>query len=47
MLCKLQLIIPAVGVEPTLHEWNGILSPARLPIPPRRLNGKQKTSLWK
>ena len=29
-------MIPAVGVEPTLPWRNGILSPARLPIPPRR-----------
>ena len=35
--------VPAVGVEPTLHCWNGILSPARLPIPPRRRLGERKT----
>lgn len=27
------LLLPA-GIEPALHRWNGILSPARLPIPP-------------
>ncbi len=29
-------IIPEVGLEPTLPEGNGILNPARLPIPPLR-----------
>src|SRR5690625_4618752 len=28
------LKIPVVGIEPTLPRGNGILSPARLPIPP-------------
>ena len=28
--------IPVVGFEPTLPRGNGILSPARLPIPPHR-----------
>ncbi len=26
--------MPEVGIEPTLPEGNGILNPARLPIPP-------------
>src|SRR5699024_5421888 len=34
----LNISIPAVGIEPTLQKRNGILSPARLPIPPRWLN---------
>ena len=29
-------VVPAVGVEPTRYRYHGILSPARLPIPPRR-----------
>ena len=36
------LMIPAVGVEPTLPWRNGILSPARLPIPPPGLCGEKK-----
>ena len=28
------LLVPEVGVEPTRPEGHGILSPARLPIPP-------------
>ena len=27
-------LVPGVGIEPTLHYWNWILNPARLPIPP-------------
>ena len=30
-------MVPAVGVEPTRYRYHGILNPARLPIPPRRL----------
>ena len=30
-------MVPAVGVEPTRYHYHGILNPARLPIPPRRL----------
>ena len=30
-------VIPEVGLEPTLPKGNGILNPARLPIPPLRL----------
>ena len=30
------LLVPEVGVEPTLPEGNGILSPARLPVSPLR-----------
>jgi hypothetical protein len=29
-------LVPEVGVEPTLPEGNGILSPARLPVSPLR-----------
>src|SRR5688572_12021292 len=31
------LLVPKVGVEPTRHCWQRILSPPRLPIPPLRL----------
>ena len=27
-------MVRVVGIEPTLHYWNRILSPARLPVPP-------------
>ena len=30
-------LVPMVGVEPTRYRYHGILSPARLPIPPHRL----------
>lgn len=30
-------MVPLVGVEPTRYRYHGILSPARLPIPPQRL----------
>jgi hypothetical protein len=30
------LLVPEVGIEPTLPEGNGILSPARLPVSPLR-----------
>ena len=30
------LMVPLVGVEPTRYRYHGILSPARLPIPPQR-----------
>ena len=30
--------MPATGIEPVLYFYNRILSPARLPIPPRRHN---------
>ena len=29
-------MVPVVGIEPTLPKGNGILNPARLPIPPHR-----------
>jgi hypothetical protein len=29
-------VMPATGIEPVLYCYNGILSPARLPVPPRR-----------
>ena len=29
--------MPATGIEPVLYFYNRILSPARLPVPPRRL----------
>lgn len=29
-------VVPAVGLEPTRYRYHRILSPARLPIPPRR-----------
>ena len=32
------VMVPVVGVEPTRYRYHGILSPARLPIPPRRRN---------
>ena len=31
------LLMPATGIEPVLYRYNRILSPARLPVPPRRL----------
>ena len=30
------MLVPEVGIEPTLPEGNGILSPARLPVSPLR-----------
>ena len=37
--------MPAVGIEPTLDDKsNGILSPARLPVPPCRR--KEMTGKW-
>ena len=30
------VMVPLVGVEPTRYRYHGILSPARLPIPPQR-----------
>ena len=38
-LCKAAAlcdVVPVVGVEPTRYRYHGILSPARLPIPPHR-----------
>ena len=32
--------VPAAGLEPALYHYNKILSLARLPISPRRLNPK-------
>ena len=32
----LSIIMPAIGIEPILCFHNRILSPARLPVPPRR-----------
>jgi hypothetical protein len=37
-------MVPRVGVEPTLHRWNQILSLARLPIPPSGPGGTRKQS---
>ncbi len=37
---KKRLLIPAAGVEPARPRGHWILSPARLPIPPRRQNKK-------
>ena len=34
MIVKMQM--PATGIEPVLCHHNRILSPARLPVPPRR-----------
>ena len=31
-----QMLMPATGIEPVLYFYNRILSPARLPVPPRR-----------
>ena len=31
--------MPATGIEPVLYRYNRILSPARLPVPPRRHMG--------
>ena len=28
--------MPQTGIEPVLYRYNRILSPARLPVPPRR-----------
>ena len=33
---SLHILVPPVGVEPTRYRYHRILSPARLPIPPRR-----------
>ena len=33
---ELERLVPEVGIEPTLPEGNGILSPARLPVSPLR-----------
>ena len=30
------LMVPVVGLEPTRHRWQRILSPPRLPIPTHR-----------
>ena len=30
--------MPQTGIEPVLYHYNRILSPARLPVPPRRHN---------
>ena len=35
--------MPATGIEPVLYFYNRILSPARLPVPPRRHNYIQFT----
>ena len=37
------LLMPATGIEPVLYFYNRILSPARLPVPPRRHNYIQFT----
>ena len=33
---SLKIRMPATGIEPVLYCYNRILSPARLPVPPRR-----------
>ena len=38
--------MPATGIEPVLYCYNRILSPARLPVPPRRqtqIGGTQRS----
>ena len=37
ILFCLLVAMPATGIEPVLYRYNRILSPARLPVPPRRL----------
>ena len=37
ILFVLLVAMPATGIEPVLYFYNRILSPARLPVPPRRL----------
>ena len=40
-------IMPVTGVEPVLYRYNRILSPARLPVPPRRhLNGTYRARTY-
>ena len=42
-------LMPATGIEPVLYFYNRILSPARLPVPPRRHIYKwdlQGSNLW-
>ena len=34
------MLVPEVGIEPTLCFQNWILSPARLPVPPLRQGGE-------
>ena len=34
--------MPATGIEPVLYFYNRILSPARLPVPPRRQSSYEK-----
>ena len=36
---RVERLMPEVGVEPTRPEGHGILSPARLPVPPLRPDG--------
>ena len=36
----MRILVPEEGIEPTLHCWNRILSPARLPVPPFRLRSR-------
>ena len=40
--------MPATGIEPVLYFYNRILSPARLPVPPRRLviNGTNRARTY-
>lgn len=33
-------LVPVIGVEPIRYHYHGILSPARLPIPPHRRTNK-------
>ena len=39
--------IPKVGLEPTLPKGNRILNPARLPIPPLRLQVMVREQPWR
>ena len=42
---KMRILMPEVGLEPTLPKGNGILNPARLPIPPLRLRTRYYSEL--
>ena len=43
MLLKISSFLPQMGIEPIPYCYDGILSPARLPIPPLRLNDPDET----
>ena len=38
-------LMPATGIEPVLYFYNRILSPARLPVPPRRQSSYKKNCI--